>query len=44
MAFLRGVKSCSKLDRIKNETVREEIQVFNLNEKLKDHNKDGKNT
>ena len=38
MAFLRGVKKCSKLDRIKNEAIREELQVFNLNENLKDYN------
>ena len=36
MAFLRGVKRCSKLDRIRNEAIREELQVFKLNEKLKD--------
>ena len=33
MAFLRGVKRCSKLVRIKNEPTREELQIFNLNEK-----------
>ena len=31
MAFLRGVERCFKLDHIKNEAVREELQVFNLN-------------
>ena len=36
-AFLRGVKRCSKLDRIRNEPTREELEVFNLNEKLKDY-------
>ena len=37
MAFLRGVKRCSKLNRIKNEVTRKELQVFNLNAKLKDY-------
>ena len=37
MAFLRGVKRCSKVYHIKNEAIREELKVFNLNEKLKDY-------
>ena len=37
MAFLRGGKRCSKLDRIKDEAIREELQVFNSNEKLRDY-------
>ena len=37
MAFLRGVKWCSKLDLIKNEARREELQVINLYERLKDY-------
>ena len=36
MTFLRGLKRCSKLDRIRNEATREKLQVFNLIEKLKD--------
>ena len=28
---------CSKLDRIKNEAIREALQVFNFNENLKDY-------
>ena len=35
MAFLIGVKRCSKLDRIKNEGMRQELQVFDLNDSLK---------
>ena len=31
---LIGVKRCSKLDRIINEAIREEFQVFNLNKNL----------
>ena len=27
--------SCSRIDRIRNETIRQELQVFNLNEKIK---------
>ena len=34
MAFLRGAERCSKLGRIKNEAIKEELQVFNLNGKL----------
>ena len=34
--FLRGVKRCSKLECIKNGTVKEELEVFNFNERLKD--------
>ena len=34
--YKRQVKRCSKLDRIKNEVIREELQVFNMNSKLKD--------
>ena len=37
IAFLRGVKRRSKLYRLKNEAVREELQVFNLNGKLKEY-------
>ena len=32
-------KRCSKLDRMKNEVIREKLQLFNLNEKLKDYKK-----
>ena len=35
MVFIRGVKRCFKLDRIRNEAIREELQIFNLNERLK---------
>ena len=41
MAFLRVVKRCSKLDRVRNEAIREVLQVFNLNEKLKITNNGG---
>ena len=34
MVFLREVKRGSKLDRVMNEAIREELQTFNLNEKL----------
>ena len=37
MAFSRVVKRCSKLDLIRNKAIREELKVFNLNEKLKDY-------
>ena len=36
MAFLRGVKKYSKPHRIKKEVIKEELQVFNSNERLKD--------
>ena len=36
MAFLGGVRRCCKLDCIRNEAIRDELQVFfNYNEKLK---------
>ena len=35
MAFLRGVKRCSKLDHIRSDSIREELQLFNLNRNLK---------
>ena len=35
MTSLRGIKMCSKLDHIQNETKREELQFLNLNGKLK---------
>ena len=39
VAFLRGVKMCSKikLDRIKSDAIKEELQVLNLIKKLKDY-------
>ena len=37
MALLKGVKRCSKLDRIMNGDTREELQGFKLDEKLKDY-------
>ena len=35
MSFLGGVKRCSKLDHIRNEAIREDLQVNNLKQKLK---------
>ena len=35
MAFLTEGKRFSKLDRIKNKVIRKNLQVFNLNTKLK---------
>ena len=37
MAFLREDKMCSKLDRKRNEVIREKLQVFSLNKKLKNY-------
>ena len=47
MAFFRGVKLCSRLDRIKNEAIREElvyyiilykrITIYILNRHLRQH-------
>ena len=44
MAFLRGVKRCSEPDRTKNKAIREELHVFNLNERLKDYENRWKET
>ena len=35
MRFFRRVKGCSRIGRIRNETIRQELQVFNLKEKIK---------
>lgn len=37
MKFLRGVKGCTKLDHIRNEEIREELEIFNLNDRLNDN-------
>lgn len=36
MKFLRNVKGCTKRDLITNENIREELEIFNINERLKD--------
>ena len=37
MAFLKGVKTWSKLHHIKTEAISKGLQIFNLNEKLNDY-------
>ena len=36
MKFLRSVKGCTKRDLITNQSIREELGIFNMNERLKD--------
>ena len=43
MAFLRGLKRYSKLDHTKNGDIREELQVFSLNEGVKHYKQWWKN-
>ena len=40
--FLRSVKSCSKQDRFRNEEIREELEIYNLNEKIEMHRRNWK--
>ena len=35
LRFLRGVKCCKRTHHIKNEDKREELKIYNLNEKIK---------
>lgn len=35
-AFLRGVKRCYRLYHIRNEDIREELRIFDVNDKLRD--------
>lgn len=36
MKFVRRVKGCTKLDRIRNRDIRIELNIFNVNEKIKE--------
>lgn len=44
MVFLRKVKRCAKLDRIRHEDMREESRVFDLNDRLRGISDNGRNT
>jgi hypothetical protein len=35
MLFLRSVKGCSRIDRIKNDDIRQEVNIFTLKDKIK---------
>ena len=37
MRFLRTVKGCTRRDHIKNDDIREELGIFNLNEKIEEY-------
>jgi hypothetical protein len=37
MKFLRSVKDCSKIDRIRNEDIRMELDIFSLNPKIEEN-------
>lgn len=44
LMFLKLVKRCSSLDQIRNEDIREELRVSDLNNRLRDVSDDGRNT
>jgi hypothetical protein len=37
MLFLRSVKGCSRIYRIKNDDIRQELSIFTLKDKIKDN-------
>jgi hypothetical protein len=37
MLFLRSVKGCSRIDRIKNDDIQQELNMFTLKDKIKDN-------
>lgn len=37
MKFLRQVKGCTRRDRIRNDAIREELSIYNMNVKLKEY-------
>ena len=39
MKFLRRVKECARRDYIRNEEIREELSIYNINDKIKDYYK-----
>jgi hypothetical protein len=43
MLFLRSVKGCTKLDKIRNEYIRKELGVFSVNDRIRRY-KTGLNT
>jgi hypothetical protein len=37
MLFLRSIKGCSRIDRIKNDDIRQELNIFTSKDKIKDN-------
>jgi hypothetical protein len=35
MRFLRSVKGCTRLDKIRNEDIRKELGVFSINDRIR---------
>lgn len=44
MKFLRQGKSCTRIDRIRNEDIKNEENLFDLNKRIKKTKKNGNNT
>jgi hypothetical protein len=42
--LLRKVKGCTRLDRIRNEDIRAELNIYSINERLQVIDTDGKTT
>lgn len=36
MRFLRRIKGCTREDRLRNEAIREELQIYNINDKIEE--------
>lgn len=37
MKFLRSVKGCTRMDRLHNESIRNELEIFSIVDKLEEH-------
>ena len=42
MRFLRTIQGVTRKDRLKNETIRNNVGIYNLNEKIKEYRKEWK--
>lgn len=42
MSFVRRVEGCTRSDRIRNEDIRHELQVYNINEKTESYKENRK--
>lgn len=44
MKFLRSVKEYKRLDRIRNEDIRRKLEIYAINDKIKEQSENGKNS
>jgi hypothetical protein len=35
MRFLKSVKGCTRLDKVRNEEIRKELEVFSINDRIR---------